>query len=124
MSAPGGRARRSGARGRRRRARKRTAGNAGPFTRFSGSTGVDFTNAYIFRGIVQEDEGFIGQPWAEIDYNVYSSETGFLRDVTIGGGVWSSFHSRGDPGGELADLALRGRLVPGRVPDLPGRASA
>jgi hypothetical protein len=67
--------------------------DAGPLSRFSGSAGVDFTNAYIFRGIVQEDRGFIAQPWAELDYNLYSSETGFLRDVTIGGGVWSSFHS-------------------------------
>jgi hypothetical protein len=64
----------------------------GPFSRFSGSMGVDFTNAYIFRGIVQEDKGFIAQPWAELDYNLYSSETGFIRDVTIGAGVWNSFH--------------------------------
>jgi hypothetical protein len=67
--------------------------DAGPLSRFSGSMGVDFTNAYIFRGIMQEDDGFIAQPWAELDYNVYSSETGFLRDVTIGAGVWNSFHS-------------------------------
>jgi hypothetical protein len=67
--------------------------DAGPFSRFSGSMGVDFTNAYIFRGILQEDDGFIAQPWAELDYNLYSSETGFLRDVTIGAGVWNSFHS-------------------------------
>jgi hypothetical protein len=65
----------------------------GPFSRFSGSMGVDFTNAYIFRGIVQEDQGFIAQPWAELDYNLYSSETGFIRDVTIGAGVWNSFQS-------------------------------
>ena len=67
--------------------------DAGPLSRFSGSMGVDFTNAYIFRGIVQEDDGFIAQPWAELDYNLYSSETGFIRDVTIGAGVWNSFHS-------------------------------
>jgi hypothetical protein len=65
----------------------------GPFSRFSGSMGVDFTNAYIFRGIMQEDDGFIAQPWAELDFNVYSSETGFVRDLTIGAGVWNSFHS-------------------------------
>jgi hypothetical protein len=69
------------------------AADAGPLSRFSGSAGVDFTNAYIFRGIVQEDQGFIAQPWAELDYNLYESETGFLRGVTVGGGVWSSFHS-------------------------------
>jgi hypothetical protein len=75
-------------------AQEEAAEPEGPFSRFSGAMGVDFTNAYIFRGIVQEDEGFIAQPWAELNYNLYSSETGFLRDVTIGGGVWNSFHSR------------------------------
>ena len=77
--------------------------DAGPLSRFSRSAGVDFTNAYIFRGIVQEDEGFIGQPWAELDYNVYSSETGFLRDVTIAyemykASGWNPW-SQTDPGG-------------------------
>ena len=65
----------------------------GPLSRFSGSMGVDFTSAYIFRGIVQEKHGFIAQPWAELNYNLYSSETGLIRDVTIGGGVWNSFQS-------------------------------
>ena len=55
--------------------------DAGPLSRFSGSMGVDFTNAYIFRGIVQEDAGFIAQPWAELRYNLYSSETGPIRDI-------------------------------------------
>ena len=68
--------------------------DAGPLSRFSGSMGVDFTNAYIFRGIVQEDAGFIAQPWAELRYNLYSSETGPIRDISIGGGVWNSVHSK------------------------------
>jgi hypothetical protein len=61
--------------------------------RFSGVLQLDVTNAYFFRGIRQEREGVILQPWTELYYSLYSSEDGFLRDLTVGGGVWSSFHS-------------------------------
>jgi hypothetical protein len=54
---------------------------------------ADFTNAYFFRGILQERDGFIAQPWGEIYFNAYASDTGLIRDVTIGGGVWASFHT-------------------------------
>lgn len=66
----------------------------GPFSGFSGSMGVDFTNAYIFRGIVQEDSGFIAQPWAELRYKLFESDDGPIRSVSVGGGVWNSFHSK------------------------------
>jgi hypothetical protein len=62
-------------------------------SRFSGVFQTDVTNAYFFRGILQEREGVIIQPWAELYANLFSSEDGFLRDVTIGAGMWSSFHS-------------------------------
>jgi hypothetical protein len=60
---------------------------------FSGVLQLDVTNAYFFRGILQEREGVIIQPWTELYYSLYSSEDGFLRDLTVGGGVWTSFHS-------------------------------
>lgn len=60
---------------------------------FSGVFQLDFTNAYYFRGILQEREGTIFQPWMELYANLYSSEDGFVRDVTVGGGTWLSFHS-------------------------------
>jgi hypothetical protein len=59
----------------------------------SGIVQLDVTNAYYFRGILQEREGVILQPWAELYFNLYSSEDGFIRDVTIGAGAWNSFHS-------------------------------
>jgi hypothetical protein len=62
-------------------------------SRFSGVAQLDVTNAYFFRGILQEREGIILQPWTELYFNLYSSEDGFIRDVTIGGGVWTSWHS-------------------------------
>jgi hypothetical protein len=62
-------------------------------SRFSGAVQFDFTNAYFFRGILQEREGAIMQPWAELYYSLYSSDEGFLRGVTVGAGMWTSFHS-------------------------------
>jgi hypothetical protein len=59
----------------------------------SGIIQIDFTNAYFFRGIANERDGFIAQPWGELYYNLFSAEEGLIRDVTIGGGVWNSWQS-------------------------------
>ncbi len=61
--------------------------------RFGGSAGVDFTNAYFYRGIYQERDGGIIQPAIEFTYNLHSSEDGALQDVTASIGGWWSFHS-------------------------------
>jgi hypothetical protein len=70
-----------------------TTEDGGFLSRFSGMIQSDFTNVYFFRGILQERDGFIAQPWGELYFSAYSSETGFLRDVTFGAGVWASFHT-------------------------------
>ena len=58
------------------------------------TTGVDFTHAYFFRGIRQEREGFITQPYADINFNVYSDDDGSgLNGVTFSLGQWHSLHS-------------------------------
>ena len=57
------------------------------------SGGVDFTNAYYFRGIGQENQGFILQPYATL--------TMLLTDnLNISFGTWNSFH--GGPTGDDA----------------------
>lgn len=61
--------------------------------RFGGSAGVDFTNAYFYRGIFQERDGGIIQPALEFTYNLHSAEDGALRDVTASLGFWGSLHS-------------------------------
>jgi hypothetical protein len=63
-------------------------------SRFSANAQIDFTNAYIFRGIMQEKRGLIVQPWGEVYASLYSSDDGLLRDVSAGFGVWLSIHSR------------------------------
>jgi hypothetical protein len=54
---------------------------------------LDITNAYYFRGILNENDGLIAQPWGELYYSAYSSEDGLIRDFTVGAGVWLSLHS-------------------------------
>jgi len=59
----------------------------------TGVAQLDVTNAYYFRGILQEKQGAVLEPWMELYANLYSSEDGFLRGVTLGAGIWNSVHS-------------------------------
>jgi hypothetical protein len=65
----------------------------GPNTgRFSITLNNDFTNAYFFRGVLNERDGFIWQPSIELSMNVYSGE-GLLTGVDLGFGIWNSVHT-------------------------------
>jgi hypothetical protein len=55
----------------------------------SAELGVDFSNMYFFRGILQEDDGLITQPWVEIGIDLLTEED---RSLAAKVGVWSSFH--------------------------------
>ena len=48
--------------------------------------GADFPTAYMFRGIFQEDQGFIMQPFVDVGIAAASG-------LTINAGLWNSFHS-------------------------------
>ena len=61
-------------------------------SRVSGTVGGDATHAYFFRGIVQEREGFIFQPYGEIDFRVFEGAEG-LTGVDFFVGMWNSWHS-------------------------------
>lgn len=50
-------------------------GSAGPNTgKLSFSAGVDFTTQYFFRGILQENQDFIAQPFGEITATLYEGD--------------------------------------------------
>ncbi len=68
--------------------------DSGFMDRVSGSVGVDFTNEYYFRGIAQENQGFIAQPWAELGVALYENDNSGEVIDTIGltFGVWNSIH--------------------------------
>ena len=56
---------------------------------------LDFSDHYITpRGLDVENRGLIFQPLFLVFWDLYSDKTGFIQDVTLTTGVWSSFHSR------------------------------
>jgi hypothetical protein len=57
---------------------------------------VDFTNAYMFRGIRQDDTRVIVQPSAEMDITLQSADTG-LKSTSLNFGTWNSLNT-GDTG--------------------------
>ena len=61
--------------------------------KISFSAGIDFTNAYFFRGLKQENEGFISQPYAELSASLFDApDAQGLTAVsfTIGAGTAST----------------------------------
>ena len=56
------------------------------------SFGAEITSAYFFRGYVQEDQGFIFQPWAELGVTLVDGVDN-SPGVSLVFGNWNSFHS-------------------------------
>ncbi len=57
----------------------------------TGSFGIDFTNQYFFRGIFQENQGFIAQPHVELGWGLYEG-TENLKSLSLALGSWNSLH--------------------------------
>ena len=71
-------------------------------------TGVEFPTHYFFRGILQEDHGFIAQPFLEATVKAYEGSAP-LNSVSVTGGIWNSFHS--GPTGADGPTNLQHRLL-------------
>lgn len=54
--------------------------------------GIDFTNAYLFRGIPQDDTRVIMWPYADLGA-VLSSSDGAVKSVGVNVGLWNSLHT-------------------------------
>jgi hypothetical protein len=65
---------------------------------------VDVTNAYMFRGIRQDDTRVIVQPSAELDIALQSADSG-LKSTSLNFGTWNSLHA-GDTGLRSATSGL------------------
>jgi len=65
----------------------------------TGDLGVSFVSAYFTRGLVQENQGIIGQPYADLYFDLYDG-TGFINKVVLDLSIWSSLqgHHSGAPG--------------------------
>jgi hypothetical protein len=59
----------------------------------TGDLGMDVYSKYIFHGIVQENQGVIMQPYADIYMKFYQGD-GFLNSITLNLSIWNSFHTR------------------------------
>ena len=59
----------------------------------TGDLGVNFVSEYISRGAMQENQGVIAQPYADLYISLYEGQ-GFVNKVSLNLGVWSSFHSK------------------------------
>jgi hypothetical protein len=52
----------------------------------------DFTNAYMFRGIPQDESGVIMWPAFDLGISLFSADTG-LKSVSVNLGTWNSLHT-------------------------------
>ncbi|HZN39398.1 MAG TPA: hypothetical protein VFD82_11380 [Planctomycetota bacterium] len=57
----------------------------------NGAFGLDFTTQYFLRGIQQENQGIIAQPWIELRYGLYEG-TSDLKNLNLTFGQWNSLH--------------------------------
>jgi hypothetical protein len=64
---------------------------AGLLSQVSGGIGVDFTTEYYFRGIAQENQGFIAQPYADVSVNL-ASDQGNINSIDLHVNAWNSIH--------------------------------
>ncbi len=61
------------------------------------SGALDFSNAYMFRGIKQETEGLVMWPYLDVGLTLYEGE-GSLRTFGVNFGTWNSLHASGPTG--------------------------
>jgi hypothetical protein len=69
----------------------------------SGSLGTTLTDQYLFRGIPQEDQGVIAQPWLELGFRLFAGGSDdIVQRVDLTAGIWDSLHdgSTGGAGGD------------------------
>ena len=58
------------------------------------NTGVDFSHAYFYRHFKQARDGFVAQPYAEMNFNLYSDDDGSgLSGIIFTLGQWNSLHT-------------------------------
>jgi hypothetical protein len=69
---------------------------AAPGSAVHADLGFDITSQYFFRGLLQEDSGFIWQPWAEVGIDLVDDDSMSLG-ATLG--TWNSFHDSTDTAG-------------------------
>jgi hypothetical protein len=67
--------------------------------------GIDFVNAYHFRGIPQDESGVIMWPYGDLGFALFSGNGG-LKSVGVNVGIWNSLHT----GSRGLDNGTNGKL--------------
>jgi hypothetical protein len=60
---------------------------------FSVTLSVDFVTIYYFRGIAQENQGFIAQPEVSGSVAIYRSDDGWLNELSLFATSWNSIQT-------------------------------
>lgn len=87
--------------------------NAATKSPFSLQLNLDYTSAYFYRGIIQEDSGFILQPAAKLTINLHESEEWELDAYFA---AWNSFHGQktgAKPAGDFSEYWYESDLLGG-----------
>jgi len=63
----------------------------------TGDIGFDIVSNYITKGGVQNNQGFIIQPYTDLHFRIYKG-AGALSSITADIGIWNSFHGHHVPG--------------------------
>ena len=74
----------------------------------SGNIGFDLSHAYYYRGIVQEREGVVTQPYADLGWALFRSDDSPIHSVDFQLGLWNSLHS-GPTGSQTGGAATHVR---------------
>jgi hypothetical protein len=56
------------------------------------TAGIDFANAYFFRGIPQDDTGVVMWPSGDLGFALFSGSGG-LKSISVNVGTWNSLHT-------------------------------
>jgi hypothetical protein len=56
------------------------------------TAGIDFTNAYFFRGIPQDDTGVILWPYGDLGIALHHGD-GAIKSTSVNFGMWNSLHT-------------------------------
>jgi len=64
----------------------------------TGDIGFDVVSEYITKGQVQQNQGFIIQPYADLHFRI-AKNVGAIDSITVDLGIWNSMHAHSDIGG-------------------------
>ena len=56
------------------------------------TSGIDFLNAYLFRGIPQDDTGVVMWPYGDLGIALHSGD-GVFKSIGVNVGLWNSLHT-------------------------------